>query len=229
MAKTNIYNDKKLRYVDLQHPTEAAAKWNYYFKTNVDLTEVTDLGQTEVTAIASSLVAGAIAGTRRPHPLVVNNAKKRITTLCSSSKFAIAQASGWRRRENAIFSTKRTQNITPAVGQQGAILVVVPVNSLGTEIMFGWYMQNQQFLKISDTERTAMAISIPTTASDWAKVVLGCNKVRPPRARRVTFGDGTSKTKTVVGGSDTTETFYAVGSILPTGWTHSANMQEFTL
>ena len=226
MSKTNVYDDKKLRYVDLQHPTEAAAKWLYYFKTNVDLTEVTDLGQTEVTALASSLVAGAIAGTRRPHPLVVHNKKKRITSLCSSSKFGTAQASGWRRRENAIFSTKRTQNTTPAVGQSGAVLVVCPVNSLGAEIAFGWFMQNQQFLKITDAERTALGIQIPTTDADWAKVVLGCNFVRPPRARKTTFE---GQNNTVVGGSDTTETFYAVGSILPAGWTHSANMKEFTL
>lgn len=224
MAKTNIYNDRETRYIDLAHPTVAAAKFSYFFKTNVDATEVTDLGQVPVTTVPT-LANPAIAGTRRPTPLVVTNVKKRITTLCSSSKFATAQVAGWRRKEAPTFSNARVQNTAPTAADRGAVLVVVPVNSLGTELAFGWFMQYQQFLKITAAERTAMAIAIPTTEADWAKVVLGCNRVRPPRARRVSF-EGTAG---VIGASDTTETFYAVGSTLPTGWVHSANALDFTI
>lgn len=228
MAKTNIYDDKKTRWVDLINPTNAASKWAYYFKTNVDLTEVGgELGQTEVTALASALGGlPAIAGTRKPTPLVVGNAKKRITTLCSSSKFATANAAGWRRKSNPTFSTKRVQNTTPTLSDRGAVLVTVNCESVGGNIAFGWFMQYQQWFKLTDTERTDMGIVIPTSDAEWASVVLGCNRVRPPRAKRVTFSGANNA---VVGGSDTTETFYATGSTLPAGWVHSANAVEFSL
>lgn len=226
MTKTNIYDDKKTRYVDLVSPTQAAAKFTYFFKTNVDLTEVTDLGQTEITALPATLSAPAIAGTRRPTPLMVNNSQTRIRTLCSSSKFATAQSAGWRRIQQSNFATPRTQNTSPGAGDRGSVIVTVPVDSLGTPLLFGWYMQIQQFLKITSTERTAMTINVPTSAADWAKVVLGCNKIRPPRARRTLVSGGANA---VVGGSDTTETFYSVGSTLPTGWVHSSDYQPFSL
>lgn len=224
MPKTNIYDDKETRFVDLIHPTIASVKFNYYFKTNVNNTEVTELGQTPVNSVTVNAPAPAIAGTRRPTPLMVTNPKKRISTLCSSSKFATAQASGWRRKSAPTFSNERVQNTAPGVGDRGAVLVTVPVTSLGSNLTFGWFMQYQQFLKITDAERTAMGIKIPQNATEWAGVVLGCNRVRPPRARRVSF-TGTN----ITGASDTTETFYEVGSILPSGWVHSANALEFTI
>lgn len=226
MARTNIYDDKKTRWVDLINPVQTAAKFCYFFKTNVDLTEVADLGQNEVTAIPATLANPAIAGTRRPTPLVVGNAKKRITTLCSSSKFATANAAGWRRKSNPTFTTERVQNLTPTAGTPGAILVTVPVDSVGQSLLFGWFMPNAQWFRMTAAERTAMSISVPATAADWAKVVTGCNRVRPPRAKRVTFSGANNA---VIGGSDTTETFYAVGSTLPAGWVHSANAIEFSL
>ena len=121
MAKTNIYDDRKTRYVDLQHPTVTSAKFTYFFKTNVDETEVAELGQTPVTALPTNLTAPAIAGTRRPTPLAVYNAKKRIRTLCSSSKFATAQAAGWRRIDQPDFATPRTQNQSPAATDRGQV------------------------------------------------------------------------------------------------------------
>lgn len=225
MAKTNIYDDKKLRYVDLNHPTEATAKWLYFFKTNVDMTEVgADLGQTEVTAIPTVTVP-CIAGTRRPTPLIMANQRKKIRSLCSSSKFASAQVAGWRRIENPTFSVKRSQTVPPVAGVSGAILVTVDCDSLGGVISYGWFMQNQQFLKISDVERTSLGITIPTSDTEWASVVLGTNRISPPRARRVLQ----SGNATVIGGSDTTETFYKTGNTLPAGWTHSANAIEFSI
>ena len=225
MAITNIYDDRKTRYVDLQHPTVPAAKFTYFFKTNVDATEVTLLKQTEVTALPTGLTAPAIAGTRRPTPLIVKHAQKRITTLCSSSAFGAAQAAGWRRTNQPDFATPRTQNTAPTATDRGSVIVTVPVDSLGSPFLYGWYMQFQQFMKITDAERTAMMINIPTTAADWAGVVLGCNKIKPPRARRTQFsGNGT-----VVGGSDTVSTFYAVGAALPPGWVHAADFETFAL
>lgn len=226
MAKTNIYDDRKTRYVDLQHPTVTSAKFTYFFKTNVDTTEVAELGQTEVTALPTNLAAPAIAGTRRPTPLAVYNAKKRIRTLCSSSKFATAQAAGWRRIDQPDFATPRTQNAAPSATDRGAIIVTVPVDSLGSNVSYGWFMQVQQLLKITAAERTGLGIVVPTTANDWAGVVLGCNKLKPPRARRTSFSGANT---TVIGGADTVSTFYAVGSTLPTGWVHAADFEPFAL
>jgi len=226
MPKTNVYADKKTRWVDIVHPTESAIKFAYFFKTSVDLTEVTDLGQTEVSGLASILSMGSIAGTRRPTPLKVRNFTKRISTLCSTSKFLTAQASGWRRVKNSLFQSARTQNTSPSDSDRGAVLVTVPIDSNGVEISFGWFMQYQQFLKISSSERTNLGIKIPTNDKDWAEVVMGCNRVRPPRAIKTLFGGSGN---TVLGGADTTETFYAVGSTLPAGWVHKQNALEFTL
>lgn len=224
MAKTNIYDDKSIRYVDLQHPTATAVKFLYFFKTNVDASEVVALGQTAVTEIPATLPSPAIAGTRKPTPLKVFNAKKRIQSLCSTSKFGTAQAAGWRRIEAPAFNTARIQS-APAAGSRGSILLTVDTPSLGGDISYGWFMPAQQYLKITDAERTALGIVAPTTEAGWAAVILGCDKIQPARARKTTFsGDGT-----VVGGSDTTETFYKAGNALPDGWVKSLDALSFAL
>lgn len=225
MAVTNIFGDKEIRYVNLNHPTTESLKFLYVFRTNVDSSEVVVLKQTAITGEIESPAQPMIIGTRRPTPLIMRRSKKtpKITTLCSSDAYSAALADGWRRVQAETFRSRRDQDGAvdsyPA-DVTGSILVSVKIQSKGKDITWGWYMPKQQARKVGTEGMTALGISIPSTAAEFNAVIIGSNYPRPPRAARITTEDGEI---------DRTETYYSTEKTLPDGWSQTQVFEDFKI
>ena len=212
MAVTNIYGERTLRAVNMLLGGISAF---YVFKTNVDASEVADLGQVP----AETLVGGTqpvfvgTGKTGRPRPARLKKKKEKITSLCSTSAVAGAIATKkWTIVRRPVYQKKIPQKTTgfgtPIPGGEaakGSMLVAVTTSNLS----WAWRMPAQQFNKISATEAAALGITIPNTEIEFRKLLVQANLPRPGRASRVLV-----TTENVL----TIETFVSDGATLPEGW-----------
>lgn len=213
MAVTNIYGERSLRAVNM---LVGGVNAFYVFKTNVDASEVSALGQIP----AATLVGGnqpVFVGTGRngrPRPARLKKKKEGITSLCSTPSIETAIASRqWQMVKRAVYQGRVVQksttfgtSIAGGAGAKGSILAVV--NTFGFN--WGWRMPAQQFNKISSTDATALGISIPNTNLEFRSLLVRANLPRPGRAfRTVTTTDTTFRI----------ETFIGDGATLPEAWT----------
>lgn len=213
MAVTNIYGQRNLRAVNM---LVGGVNAFYVFKTNVDASEVSELGQVP----AETLVGGnqpVFVGTGRngrPRPARVKKKKEGITSLISTANIATAIASRkWQMVKRAVYQGKVVQKSTtfgtPIAGgdaAKGSILAVVTTSGFN----WAWRMPAQQFNKITSAEATALGISIPNTDLEFRSLLVKANLPRPGRAFR-TLGttDAVLRIETFVGDSAT----------LPADWT----------
>lgn len=213
MAVTNIYGTRDLRAVNIQIGGLNAF---YVFKTNVDASEVSELGQVP----ANTLIGGTqpvFVGTGRngrPRPARLKKKKEGITSLCSSSSIAIAIATGkWQIVKRAVYQGKVAQKSTTfgtaiagAAAAKGSILAAVTTSGFN----WAWRMPAQQFNKITSQEATALGISIPNTDVEFRSLLVRADLPRPGRAFRIL-----ATTEGVL----RIETFIGDGAALPEGWT----------
>jgi len=226
MAITNIYGERNLRAVSL--PLGGVNAF-YVFKTNVDASEVTDLGQVD----AATLVAGGptvpiFVGTTgsggRPRPARVKKKKEGISSLVSAANLATAVSTKkWQIIKRALYQGKATQKSTtfgtPIVGgnaAKGSILAVVNTSGLD----WAWRMPAQQFNKITAAEATALGISIPNTDTEFKRLLVKANLPRPGRAyRSIGTTEGTLRIETFIGDAGT----------LPAEWTGIGEALKFSI
>lgn len=226
MAVTNIYGQRKLRAI--QMPV-GGVTGNYIFKTNVDPSEVTELGQVDAIALltdapTSPIFVGTAGNGGRPRPARLKKKKEKITSLCSSANIGTAIATKkWQIVKRAIYQGKVLQRSTsfgtPIAGQEaakGSVLVVV--NTGGFD--WAWRMIAQQFNKITAAEATALGISIPNTDAEFRKLLVGANYPRPGRASREL-----ETTEAVL----SIETFVGDSATLPDGWTAGDAALRFSI
>ena len=213
MAVTNIYGERSLRAVNMLLGSVNAF---YVFKTNVDASEVSDLGQVP----AATLVGGTqpvFVGTGRngrPRPARLKKKKEGITSLCSTSSIATAIASRrWQIVKRAVYQGRTVQKsttfgtpITGGAAAKGSILAAVTTSGFN----WAWRMPAQQFNKISSTDATALGISIPNTDLEFRSLLVRANLPRPGRAFQIlTTTEITLRIETFIGDSAT----------LPASWT----------
>lgn len=215
MAVTNIYGQRNLRAVSM--PVGGVTAF-YVFKTNVDASEVTDLGQVDAATLVSGGPAAPIfVGTGRngrPRPARVKKKKEGITSLVSNANLATAIATRkWQIVKRAVYQGKVVQKSTafgtPIAGSdaaKGSILAVVTTSGLN----WAWRMPAQQFNKISTAEATALGISIPNTDLEFRSLLVRADLPRPGRAYI-----NRSTTENVL----RIETFVGDSATLPAGWT----------
>ncbi|MEG5048662.1 hypothetical protein [Microcoleus sp. B4-C1] len=221
MAITNIYGERNLRAVNMLIGSINAF---YVFKTNVDASEVSELGQVP----AETLVGGnqpVFVGTGvngRPRPARLKKRKEGITSLCSSSSLATALATRkWQTVRRQVFQGRIVQKSasfgTPIAGGEaakGSVLVVVTTSGLN----WAWRMPAQQFNKISTAEATALGITIPNTDLEFRSLLVRADLPRPGRASIVR-----STTETTL----RIETFISDSATLPTGWSGAGEARKF--
>jgi hypothetical protein len=198
----------------------------YVFKTNVDASEVSDLGQVP----AATLVGGnqpIFVGTGkngRPKPARLKKKQEGITSLCSTSSIATAIATRkWQIVKRAVYQGKVAQKSTAfgtaiagGAAAKGSMLVVVVTAGLN----WAWRMPAQQFNKIGADEATALGITIPNTDAEFRKLLVKANLPRPGRAfRTIGTTDGTLRIETFIGDAAT----------LPEGWTGIGEALKFNL
>jgi len=188
MAVTNIYGERTLRAVSM--PVGNITGY-YVFKTNVDASEVTDLGQVAASTLAGNLenpaAAPVFVGTAgsggRPRPARLKKKKEGITSLASSANVQTAIISKkWQLVKRALYQGKQPQKVTtfgtPIPGgdaAKGSILVVV--NTSGFD--WAWRMPAQQFNKITSAEATSLGITIPNTDVEFKRLLVKANLPRP--------------------------------------------------
>ncbi|WP_445173788.1 hypothetical protein [Microcoleus sp.] len=224
MAITNIYGPRNLRAVSM--PVGGITGF-YVFKTNVDPSEVTELGQVDAaTLVGGDLATPVFVGTTgtggRPRPARVKKKKEGISSLASAANIATAIASKkWQLVKRALYQGKIAQKSTtfgtPITGgdaAKGSILAVV--NTSGFD--WAWRMPAQQFNKITSAEATGLGISIPNTDIEFKRLLVKANLPRPGRAFR-TLGttDGTLRI----------ETFISDNGTLPAEWTGIGEALKF--
>ena len=223
MAVTNIYGERTLRAVNV---LVGGVNAYYVFKTNVDASEVSDLGQVP----AETLVGGnqpifvGTGGNGRPRPARLKKKKEQITSLCSTSSIATAIATRkWQIVKRAVYQGKVAQKST-AFGTavsggnaaKGSILTVVKTAGFD----WAWRMPAQQFNKIGSDEATALGITIPNTDAEFRRLLVRANLPRPGRAfRTIGTTEGTLRIETYIGDSAT----------LPEGWTGIGEALKFNL
>ena len=221
MAVTNIYGERVLRAVNVLIGSVSAY---YVFKTNVDASEVTELGQVP----AETLIGGTLpvflgtGKTGRPRPARLKKKKERITSLCSSSSIATAIATKkWQMVKRAVFQGKVAQKSTTfgtaipgGNAAKGSVLVAVTTSGLS----WAWRMPAQQFNKITTEEATALGITIPNTDVEFKKLLVRANLPRPARATRVL-----ETTENVL----TITTFISDGATLPDDWTGAGDALKY--
>lgn len=226
MAITNIYGQRNLRAVSM--PVGSVTGF-YVFKTNVDASEVTDLGQFDAATLASGGPAAPIfVGTAgkggRPSPARLRKKKEGITSLASAANVATAVATRkWQLVKRAIYQGRTTQKssafgtaIAGGDAAKGSVLVVV--NTGGFD--WAWRMPAQQFNKIGSAEATALGITIPNTDAEFRRLLINANLPRPGRAfRTISTTDGTLRIETFIGDSAT----------LPKDWTGIGEAFRFSL
>lgn len=222
MPKTNIYGERALRAVNLQIGTAQAF---YVFKTNVDASEVADLGQVPAATLiggTSPVVVGLGGKAARPKPARLKKKKEGISSLCSSSSVATALATRkWQIVKRAISQGRVAQKST-AFGTavpggalaQGSVLVTVQTAGLS----WGWRMPAQQFNKIGSDEATALGITIPNTDAEFRRLLIQADLPRPGRAaRQINTTESTLRIETFVGD----------GTTLPEAWTSVGSARKF--
>ncbi|MEG4335415.1 hypothetical protein QUB40_26280 [Microcoleus sp. AT9_A2] len=221
MAVTNIYGQRNLRAVNM--PVGGVNAF-YVFRTNVDASEVSELGQVP----AETLVGGnqpVFVGTGqngRPRPARLKKKRENITSLCSSSSIDTALASRrWQMVKRQVYqgriAQKSTAFGTPIAGGEaakGSMLVVVTTSGLN----WAWRMPAQQFNKITTAEATALGITIPNTDLEFRSLLVRADLPRPGRAFR-TLGttDNVLRIETFIGDSAT----------LPAGWSGIGEARKF--
>lgn len=226
MAKTNVYDLRKLRGVTLVHPSVNTIKYLYCFRTAVDLKEVAALGQIDLsTGTIPTNNAPAIIGARYPQPQKLRNAANGISSFCSSGSVANALKQGWKSVSKAKFLSPRTQSTTaPAsvTAAKGSVIAAVNAKTDGGDIFWGWRMPKYQLAKITAAELAGLGVDFPTSDAEWRAITLGVNSPYPPRALKnlaikSTTGTGADTvTSTTI---ETASTFYDYTvEELPEGW-----------
>lgn len=223
MAVTNIYGERSLRAVNV---SIGGINAYYVFKTNVDASEVSDLGQVP----AETLIGGdqpVFVGTGkngRPRPAPLKKKKEGITSLCSTSAIATAIATRkWQIVKRAVYQGKIAQKsaafgtaIPGGEAAKGSVLVAVSTSGFD----WAWRMPAQQFNKIGSDEATALGIIIPNTEIEFRKLLIRANWPRPGRAFR-TIGTTTDTLRI--------ETFVSDNATLPEDWTGIGEALKFNL
>lgn len=226
MAKTNVYDQRKLRGVVITHPSSATIKYLYCFRTAVDSSEVTALGQVDLSTGAIPTGQPAIIGARFPRPTKLKSVASGISSFCASANVAAAiKSQVWKTVQKSKFLAPRTQTTTApssVVAAKGSVIASVKAKSDGGDIMWGWRMPKFQLAKITAAELTGLGIEFPNTDTEWRGVTLGVNAPYPPRAvknlaQNTTTGTGKNAvTNTTV---ETASTFYDyTKSDLPANW-----------
>lgn len=206
MAITNIYGQRNLRAVSM--PLGGVSAF-YVFKTNVDASEVTDLGQVDANTLlsggpAAPIFVGTTGNGGRPRPARLKKKKEGISSLVSSANLATAIATRkWQIVKRAIYQGKVTQKSTsfgtPIAGgnaAKGSVLVVVNTSGLD----WAWRMMAQQFNKITAAEATSLGITIPNTDAEFRRLLVNANLPRPARAyRTLATADNTLRIETFIG------------------------------
>jgi len=226
MAVTNIYGQRNLRAVSM--PLGGTSAF-YVFKTNVDPSEVTDLGQVDANTLlsggpAAPIFVGTTGNGGRPRPARLKKKKERISSLVSSANLSTAIATRkWQIVKRAIYQGRVAQKSTtfgaPIAGgnaAKGSILVVVTTSGLD----WGWRMTAQQFNKITSAEATALGISIPNTDIEFRRLLINANLPRPARAYR---------TISTVDSDLRVETFVGDNATLPAEWNGIGSALRFSL
>ncbi len=223
MAVTQLYAPRTWRQIKFKPPS-STTEFLYLFRSNVPATEVSELGQTEITG-GTPTSGIIITAAKYPSPPRVFNRVKRIRSICATDSLATAKAKGWVLVKKAAGMKKRTQSFDGLTAtSKGSLLVFVPTKSGAADgngtFNYAWRMPKQQYRKLDETELTALKISLPGNA-DWKDLCLGVGTKnsgpRPGRASKVetsTSGSGEAATSSV----DTITTFYGHGSTLPDDW-----------
>lgn len=226
MAITNIYGPRNLRAVSM--PLGGVNAF-YVFKTNVDASEVTELGQVDADTLLSGgsetpIFVGTAGNGGRPRPARLKKKKEGITSLVSSANLATAIASRkWQLVKRAIYQGRTAQKSTsfgtPIPGgnaAKGSILCVVNTSGLD----WAWRMTAQQFNKITAAEATALGITIPNTDAEFRRLLVKADLPRPARAyRSIATADSVIRVETFVGDSAT----------LPPEWSSIGSALRFSL
>jgi hypothetical protein len=221
MAVTNIYGPRSLRAVLV---AVGGVNAYYAFKTNVDASEVSDLGQVIAATIAGSTTP-IFVGTGsdgRPRPARLKKKREGITSLVGTANIATALATRkWQIVKRAVYQGRVAQRSasfgTPITGgdaAKGSMLVVVTTSGLN----WAWRMPAQQFNKITAAEATALGITIPNTDLEFRSLLVRADLPRPGRAFRSL--ETTENTLRI-------ETFISDGVTLPTGWTGIGEARKF--
>jgi hypothetical protein len=226
MAITNIYGERNLRAVSMPLGSFSAF---YVFRTNVDASEVADLGQIDAATLVTGgpsapVFVGTAGNGGRPRPARLKKKKEGITSLVSSANLATAVATRkWQIVKRALYQGRTAQKSTSfgtaiAGGNaaKGSILAVVTTSGLD----WAWRMTAQQFNKITAAEATSLGITIPNTDTEFRRLLVKANLPRPGRASRtINTADATIKVETFMGDSAT----------LPEGWTAAGGALKFSL
>ena len=222
MAVTNIYGPRNLRAVLMD---VGGVNAFYAFKTNVDASEVSDLGQVVAATILGSTTTPIFVGTGsngRPRPARLKKKKEGITSLAGTANIATALATRkWQIVKRAVYQGKVAQKsagfgtaIPGGEAAKGSILVVVSTSGLN----WAWRMPAQQFNKITSAEATALGITIPNTDTEFRRLLVRADLPRPGRAfRTLATTDNTLRIETFIGDSAT----------LPAGWTGIGEARKF--
>jgi hypothetical protein len=222
MAVTNIYGPRTLRAVLIAVGTVNAY---YAFKSNVDPSEVSDLGQVAAATVLAATTTPVFVGTGdngRPRPARLKKKKGGITSLASTANIATAIATRkWQIVKRAIYQGRVSQK-TAAFGTaipggnaaKGSVLVVVTTSGLN----WAWRMPAQQFNKITTAEATSLGITIPNTDAEFRRLLVQADLPRPGRAYREL--ETTESTMRI-------ETFISDGATLPADWTGIGEALKF--
>jgi hypothetical protein len=221
MAITNIYGPRSLRAVLM---TVGSVNAYYAFKTNVDPSEVSDLGQVAAATIIGSTtpVFVGTGNNGRPRPARLKKKKEGITSLVGSANITTALATRkWQIVKRAVYQGRVAQKAatfgTPITGGEaakGSILAVVSTSGLN----WAWRMPAQQFNKITAAEATALGITIPNTDLEFRSLLVRADYPRPGRAfRSLATTDNTLRIETFIGDSGT----------LPPEWTGIGEARKF--
>ncbi|NET44839.1 hypothetical protein [Okeania sp. SIO2B3] len=223
MAATNPYGDKDLRYVVFSHPSSASLKLAYMFATNTNFSEVSILGQQQITGSLPELTSTPfITKTRSPRPRVMRHKVKKISGFCSSENYEAAYAAGWRTIERLLFTGQQAQpSLSSATNTaKGSIIATVKCPSVGGDIQWGWRPLLRQLARIKN-DLVALGVTFPETANDWREVVLEANRPRPPQAVKPLTGEAAT------GKVDNVSCYYEFGKALPAGWRSTSPLLEF--
>jgi hypothetical protein len=226
MAITNIYGERNLRAVSL--PLGGVNAF-YVFRTNVDASEVSDLGQVDANTLVSGgptapIFVGTTGNGGRPRPARLKKKKEGITSLVSAANLPTAVATRkWQIIKRALYQGRIAQKSasfgTPIAGgnaAKGSILAVVSTSGLD----WAWRMPAQQFNKITSAEATSLGITIPNTETEFRRLLVKANLPRPGRAfRTISTADATLRIETFIGDSAT----------LPPEWTGIGEAIRFSL
>jgi hypothetical protein len=137
-----------------------------------------------------------------------------IQTALATKKWVIVKRPVYQGKQ-AQKSTTFGTAIPGGNAAKGSILVVV--NTGGFD--WAWRMPAQQFNKITNTEATALGMTIPNTDAEFKKLLVQANIPRPGRAYRIL--ETTEATLRI-------ETFIGDAANLPTDWTGTGESIKFT-